>query len=104
MFHFYDIRQTGVAPDNLKYEEDTFHKIEMDLVRELRRVFRKGKGFSFQHIGQILSPRSAGLSGPNKKPASPSSTLPRNRLVSKFSCLFIQVICLLLLCLYCNGG
>ncbi|XP_019853101.1 PREDICTED: uncharacterized protein KIAA1109-like isoform X3 [Amphimedon queenslandica] len=74
------MRQTGVAPDNLKYEEDTFHKIEMDLVRGLRRVFRKGKGFSFQHIGQILSPRTAGLSGLNKKPVSPSSTLPRNRL------------------------
>lgn len=82
LFYFNDIRQTGVAPDNLKYEEDTFHKIEMDLVRGLRRVFRKGKGFSFQHIGQILSPRTAGLSGHNKKPVSPSSTLPRNRLVS----------------------
>lgn len=75
-------RQTGVPPDNLKSEEDTFHKLEMELVRGLRRVFRKGRGISLQQIGQILSPRPTGQLVPSKKAMSPSATLPRNRLVS----------------------
>ena len=79
----YSCRLTGAAPDSLKSEEDTFHKIEMDLVRGLRRVFRKGRGITIQQISQILSPRSS-LSQPAsiRKRIGPSSTLPRKRLVS----------------------
>lgn len=67
----------------MKYEEDAFHKIEMDLVRGLRRVFKKGRGMTIQQISQILSPRSSVTQPASvRRRIGPSSTLPRKRLVS----------------------
>lgn len=78
-------RQTGAAPDSLKSEEDVFHKLEMDLVRGLRRVFRKGRGVTLQQIGQIFSGSSVvpNVAG-SKKRFNPYSTLPRKRKVNAY--------------------
>jgi hypothetical protein len=81
------LKQIGVAPDSLKYEEDTFHKLELDLVRGLRRVFRKGRGMTFQQITQILSPRSSVMPSSVRRRLIPTAaTLPRKRLVSSLQC------------------
>ena len=76
---FLSFRFIGATPDSLKYEEDTFHKIEMDLARGLRRVFRKGRGMTFQQLSQILSPRSSIVQGPRDFRRRSSSV--RRRLV-----------------------
>ena len=76
---FLSFRFIGATPDSLKYEEDTFHKIEMDLARGLRRVFRKGRGMTFQQLSQILSPRSSIIQGPRDFRRRSSSV--RRRLV-----------------------
>lgn len=51
----------------------------MDLARGLRRVFRKGRGMTFQQLSQILSPRSSVVQGPRDFRRRSSSV--RRRLV-----------------------
>ena len=80
-------RLSGAAPDSLKNEEDNFHRLELDLARGLRRVFRRGRGMTFQQWSQLLSPRSLAVQPPRelRRRLGSSSTLPRKRLVSDLS-------------------
>lgn len=57
-FYSFSCSQSGATPDSLKNEEDNFHRLEVGIARELRKVFRKGRSMSFQQWGQLLYPRS----------------------------------------------
>ena len=72
-------RLSGVEPDSLKSEEDTFQQLEKNLYRGIRRVLRRpGKGATLQQLGQILYPRSPLLDSTKRK----TMTLPRRRLLT----------------------
>ena len=81
-------RQSGATPDSLKNEEDNFHKLEVDIARGLRRVFRKGRGMSFQQWSQLLYPRSPVVASHLRDSRKRFGTLPRRRMVRLALCTF----------------
>ena len=89
MTFIHNYRWTGAAPDNLKMEKDTLHQMELDLVKNVRKVFRRRKGLSLYQLNQIFSPKamSAGKTmeeygGKLRKKISTMATSARKRLFS----------------------